>query len=132
MTEIPMISMEAIIRQLGSQALHELEGVQSDRPALLALENRLASGRQQTLHRWFQSYQAFQGIDGPKRDAIVAAVLQWADNRDLERDLTTVDALVQAHTELLGVCTRAYGKRRDFKSLASKALWLCYPASVPI
>lgn len=127
-----MINMEAIIRRMGPQALHELEQVEFDRPALLALQNRNTPGRSAALREWFRNYQVFQGINGQSRDAITAAVLDWADSRDLQRDLTTVDALVAAHAELMEVCSGASGKPRDFTSLASKALWLSYPDSVPI
>ena len=72
------------------------------------------------------------GIHGPRRLAITEAVLAWADARDTQRDLSTVDALDQAHQEMVAVCVAANGKARDFTSLASKALWLCYPESVPL
>jgi hypothetical protein len=136
MAAVPMISMETIISQLGPQALHELEQVEFDGPALLAVRDSTAPDRNNVLRQWLLSYNVFQGIDNPGRDAIVAAILQWADRRDPERDLTTVEAITEAHVELMGVCIEAYtgtsGKRRDFTSLASKALWLCYPASVPL
>jgi hypothetical protein len=116
--------------------LHELEQVEFDCPVLLAVRDRTAQDRNNVLRQWLRSYNVFQGINSRGRDAIVAAVLEWADSRDLEGDLTTVNAITMAHGELMGVCTEAYraisGKRRDFTSLASKALWLCYPASVPL
>lgn len=58
--------------------------------------------------------------------------MDWADVRDVKRDLTTTDALGQAHRELMAACVAANQENRDFTSLASKALWLCYPDSVPI
>ena len=67
-----------------------------------------------------------------RRLAIATAVLEWADSRNLQRDLTSVNAIADAHVEIMEVCTRARGEKRDFTSLASKALWLCYPDSVPI
>jgi len=95
-----MISMEAIICQLGPQALHELEQVEFDCPVLLAVRNRTAPDRNNVLRQWLRSYNVFQGVNNRGRDAIVAAVLQWADSRDPERDLTTVDAITEAHVEL--------------------------------
>jgi len=95
-----MISMEAIICQLVPQALHELEQVEFDCPVLLAVRNRTAPDRNNVLRQWLRSYNVFQGVNNRGRDAIVAAVLQWADSRDPERDLTTVDAITEAHVEL--------------------------------
>lgn len=108
------------------------ESKNGDSQALLILKDKSASHRSEGIRRWLQSYRVFQGIDGPKRPVISAAVLQWADIRDMQRDLTTADALTMAHSELMAVCAQANGKKRDFTSLASKALWLCYPDSVPI
>lgn len=129
-----MIHLEEVIRQFGQEALRlQLEeSEKDDTAALLALENKTKQGRSEAIRKWLQGYQVFQGIPGPKRIAIAASVVEWADTRDKQRDLTTVDALVAAHTELEDVCIRAYGKKRSFNSLASKALWLCYPSSVPI
>jgi hypothetical protein len=130
-----MISLERVIRHFGQEALRQLKNEQESRDDLNALEvlgKKAAPNRMAGIRRWLQSYEVFQGIDGPRRDAIATAVLEWADSRDLQRDLTSVDALAEAHVELNSVCTRAYGEERDFTSLASKALWLCYPDSVPI
>ncbi len=128
-----MISLEAVIRQFGLQALHlQLKEAEADTVALLILHNIDAPNRGEALRNWFQTYQVYQGIVGQQRVAIASAVLQWADHRDPRRNLTTVDALVAAHAELMEVCTEANGAQRDFTSLASKALWLCYPDSVPI
>jgi hypothetical protein len=129
-----LISLEAVIRHFGQEALRlQLEeSEKGDSKTLLGLEDKTVPDRSEAIRIWLQSYQVFQGIDGPKRPAIATAVLEWADSRNLQRDLTTVDALVTAHAELMAVCTRANEEERDFTSLASKALWLCYPASVPI
>jgi hypothetical protein len=129
-----MISLEAVIRHFGQEALRLqlAESEKGDSKTLLALENRAAPDRSEVIRSWLQSYAVFQGIDGPNRPAIATALLEWGDSRNLQRDLRTVNALVAAHEELMTVCTRANGKKRDFTSLASKALWLCYPNSTPI
>jgi hypothetical protein len=100
--------------------------------ALLALGDSTAPDRIEVIRDWLQSYQVFQGIEGPTRIAIATAVLKWADSRDLRRDSTTVDSLNEVHAELMDICTIANGENRGFTSLASKALWLCYPETVPI
>lgn len=71
-----------------------------------------------------------------QRDQVTEAVLAW--KRDPRKDLTTPEALSAAHAELTDEICRTYipkdpeAKKRNFTSLASKALWLCYPDSVPI
>jgi hypothetical protein len=129
-----MISLEAVIRHFGKEALRlQLEeSEKGDSKTLLALEDKAVPNRGEAVRSWLQSYEVFQGIDGPKRPAIAAAIVDWADARDVKLDLTTTDALEQVHRELVGVCVSANGESRDFTSLASKALWLCYPDSVPI
>src|SRR6266567_2337720 len=59
-------------------------------------------------------------------------VLVWADSAQDRARLTTVDAICEAHDSLMVQCATAYGRKRDFTSLASKALWLCYRNDVPI
>jgi hypothetical protein len=129
-----LISLEAVIRHFGQEALRlQLEeSEKGDSKALLALGNKAVPDRSGAVLSWLQSYQVFQGIHGPQRLAIAAAVLDWADSHDLQTDLTSTNALVNAHAELMAVCTQANERKRDFTSLASKALWLCYPARVPI
>lgn len=134
MSGVRVISFETVIRRFGPQALRlQLEeSEKTDSKALLALEDKTASGRSEAISSWLQSYQVFQGIDGPKRIVIAAAVVAWADARDPLRDLASVDSLVAAHAEMMAACERANGEKRDFTSLASKALWLCYPVSIPL
>ena len=132
--EVRVISFETVIRRFGPQALRlQLEESEKiDSKTLLLLENRTASGRSEGVRSWLQSYQVFQGIEGPKRIAIAAVVVEWADARDAQRNLANVDSLVKAHGEMMATCERANGVKRDFTSLASKVLWLCYPQDVPL
>jgi hypothetical protein len=129
-----LIDFEAIIGHFGEEAvrlqLQEMETL--DNPALASVRNKNAAGRVEVLRRWFHNYQVFQGISADKRLAVASAVLQWADERDLQSNLSTVEAVEQAHIELMAACSNADGRNRDFTSLASKALWLCYPYDVPI
>lgn len=129
-----MISLEAIIRDFGPRAirLQVEEFEQTDNRALEAIQDRTAPDRSEAIRSWLQSYEVFQGIKGPRRIAIATAALNWADTCDPQRDVTTVEDLATAHGEILAICERANGKKRDFTSLASKALWLRYPDAVPI
>lgn len=129
-----MINLDAVIRGFGPQALRlQLEESEKiDNKTLAALGDKASPNRGETVRGWLQSYQVFQGIEGANRPAIASAIVEWADARDTHRDLTTADALNNAHLEMTAVCVRANGKPREFTSLASKALWLCYPDSVPL
>lgn len=130
---VTMIDFKAVITHFGPHAvdLQVRENALDDK-ALQAVSNRNAPDRIEAVRSWLQSYQVFMGIDGPRRPAIAEAILVWADAQDGARDLSTVDSLDQAHRELVAVCVVANGEPRDFTSLASKALWLCYPESVPL
>jgi hypothetical protein len=129
-----MISLEAIIHDFGPRAmrLQVEESERTDNRALQAIQNRTAPDRREAIRSWLQSYQVFQGIKSQRRVSIATAVLNWADTCDPQRGVTTVDDLAIAHEEILTICERANGEKRDFTSLASKALWLCYPDAVPI
>jgi hypothetical protein len=129
-----MIDFAAVIRHFGPQAvaLQLEEAGRIDSNALAAMNARTAPDRVETIRRWLYDYQVFQGIDGPKRTAITEAVLLWTDSQEEQRDLATLDALVNSHARLMAACSTADGRGRDFTSLASKALWLRYPDVVPM
>ncbi len=136
-----MMNFEAVLRHFWQKALdmiNDSKGLEKDladdQKAITAVTetDTKLSTRQKDLRAWFNSYKVFIGVKSEKRDQITHAVLCWSDKRDPRRDLTTPKALADAHRELMEVIQKAYGKPRDFTSLASKALWLCYPDSVPL
>jgi len=129
-----LIDFAAVIRHFGPEAVCQQlrEEKILDRPALASLRDKNAPDRVGVLCRWFYNYRVFQGIPADKRVAVTSAVLQWADTKNLEAKPITVDEVGQAHAELMIDCSKADGRNRDFTSLASKALWLCYPYDVPI
>jgi hypothetical protein len=129
-----MIDFEAVIHHFGPQAvaLQLEEADRIDSKALAALRIRATPDRIEIVRRWLYDYQVFQGIDGPKRTAITEAVLLWTDSQEAKSYLPTLEALVSAHLGLMAARSAADGRDRDFTSLASKALWLRYPAVVPM
>ena len=133
-----MMNFEEVVHHYWRKALRTIKEdpkeLEHDREAIKAVTdtNTERSTRQKDLRAWFHYYRVFQGLTRAQRDEITEAVLVWSDARDPRRDLTTPEALAEAHAELMKVVCQAYGKNRDFTSLASKALWLCYPHSVPI
>jgi hypothetical protein len=136
-----MINFEAVVRHFWPKALRTIQDwndLEHDQKGIGAITDKQLSTRRHDLRGWLQSYAVFQGLTGAQRDQITDAVLVWADARDPRRDLTTPEALADAHKKLMEaiqaawILNQADAKRRDFTSLASKALWLCYPDSVPI
>lgn len=136
----PAINFEVILKHLWADSV---QGVKRDHKAydaeaLDALSNEKDPGRWDKIRNWLQAYKVFRvrGIANQK-DKIAEAVLAWADSRDRNRDLESPAALSIAHQSLMESVCDAYvcdsqNKRRDFVSLASKALWLCYPDKIPM
>lgn len=136
-----MIEFEAVIRHFWPKALRTIQDwndVENDRKGFSALGDKNLPTRREDLREWLRSFAVFQGLTTAQRDQIAEAVLVWADARNPNRDLTTAAALADAHAELMEAISQAYArnnadaKKRGFTSLASKALWLCYPDCVPI
>ena len=134
-----MMNFETVVRHYWPKALRNIKEdpkeLERDQEAIKAVTDRQLpiSKRRDDLRKWLWFYRVLQGLTTDEELKIAGAVLGWADDdRNRSRDLTTAEALAAAHAELMKVVCQAYGKRRDFTSLASKALWLCYPESVPM
>jgi hypothetical protein len=132
-----MMNFETVVRYYWPKALRNIkeDPKDLDQPAIEAVTGRQLPipKRRDDLCKWLRLYGVLQGITTLERIKIAEAVLGWADDDgNRSRDLTTAKALVATHAELMKVVCQAYGKRRDFTSLASKALWLCYRESVPM
>jgi len=133
-----MMNFETVVCHYWPRALRNIKEdpkeLERDQEAIKAVTDRQLPipERREDLRKWLQFYAVFQGLTNAQRDQIAGAVLVWADARNQRRDLTTAESLAAAHAELMKVVCKAYGRRRDFTSLASKALWLCYPESVPM
>ena len=135
-----MVDFEAVICHFWPKALHAIRSWgqdASDERGIRAIRDKNLATRQYDLREWLRSYSVFQGLTTVQRDPITEAVLTWANARNPGRDLATPEALAEAHKGLERICqacimNRPDAKERDFTSLASKALWLCYPESVPL
>jgi hypothetical protein len=130
-----MMNFETVVRHYGPKALCSIKEdpkeLERDREAIKAVTDRQLPKRRDDLRRWFEYYAVFQGLTREERIQITDVVLAWSDKpRDPRKDLTTPKALADEHSDLMKAIQAI--KRRDFTSLASKALWLCYPDSVPI
>ena len=136
-----MVDFEAVIRHFWPKALDTIRSwgqEVGDEKGLRAIRDANLDTRQVDLHHWFRLYNVFQGLTTIQRNLITEALLTWADDaRNQGRDLATPEALAEAHKELEGTCQACImnlpdAKKHVFTSLASKALWLCYPESVPL
>ena len=126
-----MLDFDALIRHFGPAAVEmSLRESDTDNNALCAICDPRMENRATAIRKWLEFYKVFQGFDGAKRDDLCATVLNWADRQGENSGLETLDALVHAHADLEAACSRVDGRRRDFISLASKALCLALPASV--
>jgi hypothetical protein len=135
-----LINFDAVLRHLWAGAVTSVKWDHEhyDAEALDALCKDNDPNRRGTIRRWLQAYRVFRvrGI-ATQKDKIADAVLTWADSRAHERNLDGPDALHAAYEELMTPVCDAYthdskNKRREFTSLTSKALWLCYPDKVPM
>jgi hypothetical protein len=92
-------------------------------------------GRQDALRKWLGSYRVtrFRGAD-----RAAAAVLKFADDGGCDREVRlSYDELISKFDALHEQCRKLVplnkdNAQRDLTSFTSKALWCCYPSSVPI
>ena len=134
---VKMINVEVVIRHFWPKALRTIQewgDVENDGKALRAVADRSLPTRQGDLRGWLQSWRVFLGLTNMQRDKITEAALAWADARVQGRDLTSPESMAAAHAELMDAIHRSSSdlERRDFTSLASKVLWLCYPHKASI
>jgi hypothetical protein len=132
-----MMNFETVVRHYWPKALCSIKEdpkeLERDREAIKAVTDRQLPTRRDDLRKWLWFYRVLQGLTTDEGLKIAGAVLGWADDdRNRGRNLTTAEALAAAHAELMKVVCQAYGNGHAFTSLASKALWLCYPESVPM
>lgn len=128
-----IIDFGALVSRIGPAAVGMSLGESKYENTVIAVVmNQGQDGRVRAIRKWLEYYRVFQGFSGNRRDAIAQAVLNWADCRPPDSSLATIPALLSSHASLVNACGDAYGKKRDFASLASKALWLRYPNEVPL
>lgn len=129
--------LEEMVRA-SAQRLKELQLIdkKQDDLAMEAVKDPTYENREEVLKGWLVYYKVFQGLKDKQRDDVVTSVLRWADSNLIEqRDLSSLDELSNEFDSLCSALPRILrknGEPRKFTSLASKALWLCYPDKVPI
>lgn len=135
-----MLDFDAVIQWFWLRAVKAVnwDHPRYDEKALEAINREGIPNRRDAIRDWLQAYRVLRvrGI-ATQRNEIADAILKWADARDRERNLETPTELSAAHKELTGSVLDAYlrsseNQSREFTSLTSKALWLCYPEKVPM
>jgi|ERR1035441_10055536 hypothetical protein len=111
---------------------------ESDIATIKAFHNRQFDGdRLALVGEWLRSYQVFQGLDGRQRKALARNLVYFYDSKRRNRIRSTAHLLSEFHElesslrEGAMLVTKR-GLPRKIESLASKALWCCYPFDVPI
>ena len=132
-----ILDIGALIREIGPTAV-ELSIRESNRKsvsdnlAIDAIMDPVADGRSSSLRKWLEYYRVFQGLNDRQRNSVSAAVLAWIDGRESNSHLQDLNSLFSAHASLASACVEGFQGKRNFTSLASKALWLRYPNEVPL
>lgn len=111
--------------------------VKSDRNVVEAIKNRSTPARERKLRQWLESYSVLMGFDSKHRDAACETILRFADSRDSSCTHLSKAEIPIAFRQLEEQLSRVApvsrdGKPRSVISLCSKALWCCFPDSVPI
>ncbi len=130
-----MLDLEKVITRFWPMALGmQLENFHEvDEAAILQLNDPQNAGRIAGIRHWLEvHYAVFQGLTNAQRDNVTAAIVGWADHDRPNLAPLTPAELADAHEGLAAACVQGLGRPRDFSSLASKALWLCYPENVPM
>ena len=125
-----MINLEEITRAFIVPAI-KVTKLDIDSPAIKAVHNKdelSKVDRSSDLKTWFRLMAVFH---------LVKLTLEFADRQGCHYDSLSYDGLIENFRCLRGECSKAVrptrkGAERDLRSLASKALWCCYPNTVPI
>ena len=95
------------------------------------------SERTSTVREWLRTYSVLQGLTDEARSNVAAAIVDYADSARPKHLSTDPERIFEQFEQLHSMCSKAIpltkkGKPRTLTSLASKALWCCYPDVVPI
>jgi len=111
----------------------------ADNDAINAIDDRArdVADRKKSLVEWLNRYRVLMGLSTASRTAIADQIIAFADERQeksLHRDRNRIVSEFNTLSERISrvVPLTAAGRPRDVTSLASKALWCCYPDDVPI
>ena len=131
-----MNDLEALAAQLldkASERFKDLSGTDPDEKTVKALADKEAplEARQDAVRGWLHHYRVLRGIRAEKIDRIAKAVVEYADGARPE-SLGLDQEVIAEQFHALGARLAVVVGKRNTISMASKALWLCYPDAVPI
>jgi hypothetical protein len=123
---------EAVLRQIN-------ECQEQDDIVIRALNNSndRVEDRAKSLYNWLKAYGVFQGLTQADRLGLVRAIIEYADSRPDADCILSEAEIIKRFAKLYQRCgprvrPKMDGTPRDLTSLTSKALWCCYPHSIPI
>jgi hypothetical protein len=112
---------------------------QYDAPTIDALKNQNQEviARQRQVRAFLRGYSVLQGLTADDETAVVHEIIEFADAQDLAISPTSNNEILERFDDLHRRCRtnvhpRKDGTFRDLTSLASKALWCCYPDAIPM
>jgi hypothetical protein len=133
--QLPGLIAEFIDRlpeHLGQQGGRDREVV-----AALSATGARSANREAQVREWLSGYSVLQGFTSDYRDKVAIQIVKFADRRVIGKRLESREAIVEEFAKLF-TCLQDVapvsksGKKRIVTSLASKALWCCYPQDVPL
>lgn len=132
-----MLDLNRLVRTFVAQAVElQIKTCQDQDEDVIKAVNGGANA-QARVEAWLKNYKVFQGYKNQERHDVASKVVEYAQRRDRNADLSQWPVLMKQYENLYNACAAAThpkrnGKPRDATSLASKALWSCYPSAVPV
>ncbi len=127
------VDLEAVIRLFVASVTLDNEEIEADRKVIAELRD---PGGPTALRHWLHRYRAFMRFTTPQRGKVCLAICDFAKDKQRLSDPLDEDQICAEFLALKRVIepfTPVHGgKPRHVNSLCSKALWCCYPESVPI
>jgi len=108
------------------------DGGKEDEAVIGALNNRNQSAavRHNEVLKWLRYYGVLQGLNTANRDAVANIIVEFADTRGATEDPLSEVEIIGEFDNLHNRCKSIVARR--LTSLTSKALWCCYPHSIPL
>jgi hypothetical protein len=94
--------------------------------------------RRKNVVDWLRHYSVLQGLNNQEREGVASAILEFADDVRRPAVCPRQEAeIIRLFNDLhdrcgLQVQKRKDGEPRNLVSLTSKALWCCYPFTIPL
>jgi|HubBroStandDraft_6_1064221.scaffolds.fasta_scaffold246454_2 hypothetical protein len=135
-----MIDLNQIVEHFLDEAIRQCRnGGSKDEAVIRSLNDRIESTevRRSELLKWLWYHGVLQGLHKADRNAVASAIVEFADARVASSCPTTEEEIIKKFDDLYGRCSSKVRLKKDHTprslvSLTSKALWCCYPDSIPL